>query len=53
VPDGLLDVDALTGTVLRTIPVTRDDRTAPVRLAAAGRVVLEQRGSEVVALNPA
>ena len=53
VPDGLQDVDALTGTVLRTIPVTRDDRTAPVRLAAAGRVVLEQRGSEVVALNPA
>lgn len=52
VRDGLLDVDALTGTALRTLPVRRDDPTAPVRLAAAGRMLLEQRGNEVVALRP-
>lgn len=53
VRDGLLDVDAGTGSALRTIPVGRDDPAAPVRLAAAGQVLLEQRGSEVVALHPA
>ena len=52
VPDGLLDVDPATGAALRTIPVQREDRTGPVRLAAAGQVVLEQRGPEVVALRP-
>jgi hypothetical protein len=53
VPDGLLDVDSSTGTALRTIPVPREDRTAPVRLAVSGEVLLEQRGSEIVALRPA
>ena len=53
VPDGLLDVDSNTGTALRTIPVPREDRTAPVRLATSGEVLLEQRGTEVVALRPA
>lgn len=52
VPGGLLDVVADTGTAVRTIPIQRDDPTAPVRLAAAGRVLLEQRGPEVVALRP-
>ncbi|HVH21567.1 MAG TPA: hypothetical protein VNA11_03840, partial [Pseudonocardia sp.] len=52
VPDGLLDVDSNTGTGLRTIPVPREDRTAPVRLATSGEVLLEQRGTDVVALRP-
>ena len=52
VPDGLLDVDSNTGTALRTIPVPREDRSAPVRLAASGEILLEQRGAEVVALRP-
>jgi hypothetical protein len=52
VPDGLLDVDAGTGAALRSLPVNRSDRTASVRLAAAGQILLEQRGSEVVALRP-
>ncbi|OZM83705.1 PQQ-binding-like beta-propeller repeat protein [Pseudonocardia sp. MH-G8] len=51
VPGGLLVLDAATGTVQRTIPVARPD--GPVRLAALGEVLLEQRGAEVVALHPA
>ncbi len=50
---GLADLDPARGTVLRTLPVTRTDPAAPVRLAAAGEVLLEQRGTEVVALHPA
>lgn len=53
VADGLLDIDPLHGTARRTIPVTRTDRAAPVRLAALGEILLEQRGPEVVALRPA
>jgi hypothetical protein len=33
--------------------VARDDRTAPVRLAPDGEMLLEQRGPEVVALQAA
>jgi hypothetical protein len=51
VPDGLRVLDPATGTALRTIPVDRP--TGPVRLAALGEVLLEQRAGEVVALLPA
>jgi hypothetical protein len=50
---GLADLDPARGTVLRTLPVPRTDPTAAVRLASAGDVVLEQRGTQVVALRPA
>ncbi|MFC4949455.1 hypothetical protein [Pseudonocardia sp. GCM10023141] len=49
---GLADVDPERGTVRRTIPVTRADPDAPVRIAAAGDVLVEKRGPEVVALTP-
>ncbi len=52
VPDGLVEVDPVRGTVLRFLPVQRVDRRAPVRLATQGEVLLEQRGGEVVALVP-
>ncbi|MGQ0574107.1 MAG: Rv3212 family protein [Pseudonocardia sp.] len=52
VPDGLVEVDPSTGAVRRTITVARTDRDAPVVLAALRRVLLEQRGPEVVALLP-
>lgn len=51
-PDGLLEVDAATGAGLRTVAVERANRTAPIRLAAQGEVLLEQRGAELVALRP-
>ena len=53
VRDGLADLDPARGTVLRTLPVPRADPAAEVRIAAAGEVLLEQRGTEVVALLPA
>lgn len=53
VRDGLLEVDPATGAGRRTLPVARDDPAAPVRPAAAGKVLLEQRGPELVALVPA
>lgn len=53
VPDGLTEVDATGGDQLRTIPVARSDRQGPVVLTAAGEVLLEQRGAELVALRPA
>jgi hypothetical protein len=53
VPDGLLEIDPVSGTVTRTLPLSRAEPAAPVRLAAAGAVLLEQRGSELVALRPA
>ena len=54
VPDGLAVLGRSgTGPVVRTIPVARADRTAPVRLATQGPVLAEQRGREVVALVPA
>lgn len=52
VPDGLLEVDPGSGVDLRTVAVERADRTAPVRLATQGEVLLEQRGVELVALRP-
>ncbi len=51
-PDGLAELDPTTGTVLRTLPVERADPAGPVQLDSAGEVVLEQRGSELVALRP-
>jgi hypothetical protein len=51
VPDGLRVLDPAAGTALRTIPVDRP--AGPVRLAALGEVLLEQRAGEVVALVPA
>jgi hypothetical protein len=51
VPGGLQVLDAVAGTVQRTIEVPRPD--GPVRLASLGEVLLEQRGAEVVALHPA
>ncbi|MGI5127649.1 hypothetical protein ACQEVB_12625 [Pseudonocardia sp. CA-107938] len=54
VPDGLAVLGRSgTGPVVRTIPVARADRAAPVRLATQGAVLAEQRGAEVVALVPA
>jgi hypothetical protein len=52
VRDGLVDLDPARGTTLRTLPVPRPDPTADVRIAAAGEVLLEQRGPEVVGLLP-
>ncbi len=52
VPDGVAELDPQRGTVRRTLAVSRADRTAPVRLAAAGGMLLEQRGTELVALRP-
>jgi hypothetical protein len=52
VHDGLADLDPARGTVLRTLPVPRPDPTAEVRVAAAGEVLLEQRGTEVVGMLP-
>jgi hypothetical protein len=52
VREGLDVVDPATGRTLRTIPVTRPDPSAPVMLATSGEMLLEQRGSELVALRP-
>lgn len=52
VPGGLADLDPARGTTFRTLPVQRAEPTAPVRLAAAGEILLEQRAGEVVALRP-
>jgi outer membrane protein assembly factor BamB len=53
VPDGLALIDATTGQVERTLPVTRPDPEVPVSSAVLGDVLLEQRGTELVALRPA
>ncbi|MHA6796524.1 Rv3212 family protein [Pseudonocardia bannensis] len=52
VPDGLLEVDPDRGVALRTIPLDRGGWTGPVALATQGPVLLEQRGTELVALRP-
>lgn len=52
VPAGLAELDPVRGTVLRTLPVPRDDPGAAVRPAVLGDVLLEQRGPELVALRP-
>jgi hypothetical protein len=51
VPAGLAVLDRA-GRVERVLPVARPDRTAPVASAALGDVLLEQRGTELVALRP-
>ena len=51
VPDGLAVVDGTSGTVTRTLPLPRPDRT-PVASTVLGDVLLEQRGPELVALRP-
>ncbi|HEY2205287.1 MAG TPA: hypothetical protein VGH99_12525 [Pseudonocardia sp.] len=55
VPDGLVVVNPANGAVLKRVPVHRDDRTgvaaAPLGLASVGPVLLEQRGSTLVALH--
>jgi hypothetical protein len=53
VPGGLAQVDPTGGATVRTIPVQRADPTAPVRLEATGEVLVELRGSELVAMRPA
>jgi hypothetical protein len=53
VPGGLAEVDPASGATRRTVPVDRADPLAPVRLAATGEVLVEQRGSELVAMLPA
>lgn len=52
VTSGLAVVDAGRGVALRTLPVPRRDPQAPVRITAAGEILLEQRGGELVALRP-
>jgi hypothetical protein len=51
VPGAISEVDPTSGVARRTIPVDRGS-DAPVRLAALGEVLLEQRGTELVALRP-
>ena len=52
VRDGLVDLDPERGTGSVRSVVPRPDPAAEVRIAAAGEVLLEQRGSEVVGLLP-
>ena len=52
VPDAIVEVDPARGVALRAIPVDRAE-DGPVRLAALGEVLLEQRGTQLVALRPA
>ena len=52
VRDGLLAIDATSGIGWRTIPVDREGRIHSARLAAAGQILLEQRGADVVGLRP-
>lgn len=50
-PGTLTVLDAATGERIGSTPVNRGGHTGPVRLATAGSVVLEQRGSVLVALR--
>ena len=52
VRDGVAVVDGASGRIERTLPVPRDDPGGPVTSAALGDVLVEQRGTEVVALRP-
>ena len=52
VPAGLAVVAPATGRTERTLPVARADTHAAVVPAVAGEMVLEQRGTDVVALRP-
>jgi hypothetical protein len=51
VPGGLAVLDERTGATIRTVAVHRSDDRAPIRLASAGPVLLEQRGNTLVALR--
>jgi hypothetical protein len=53
VPGGLAVVDPTRGVVRRTVPVDRGGFSGPVAMAAEGDVLVEQRGTEAVALRPA
>ena len=52
VPAGLAVVTPDTGRTVRTLPVTRADPRAAVVPAVQGDMLLEQRGSDLVALRP-
>jgi outer membrane protein assembly factor BamB len=52
VPAGLAQVDVATGRVDRVVPVARPDPRAPVSSAVLGDALLEQRGTDLVALRP-
>ena len=52
VRDGIAVMDGATGRVERTLPVSRTDPGAPVTSAVLGDVLVEQRGTEIVALRP-
>ena len=51
VPDGISVVDLSTGNSTADIPVDRGDYDGPIQMAVIGDVVVEQRGSDVVALG--
>jgi hypothetical protein len=51
VPDGEVEINPATGAVLRAVHVDRGGYHGPVALAATGPVLLEQRGTTVVALR--
>ncbi|WP_053072886.1 PQQ-binding-like beta-propeller repeat protein [Corynebacterium renale] len=48
---GLAVMNPDTGEVVRTIPVDRGEYSGPVGLATTGRMVVEKRGNELVALG--
>lgn len=51
VPDGISVVDLSTGVRVADIPVDRGDYAGPIQMSVIGDVVVEQRGSDVVALG--
>lgn len=51
VPDGIAVIDLATGTPERTIAVDREGYVGPVGTSVVGDVVLEQRGSDIIALS--
>lgn len=51
VPDGISVVDLATGVSTADIPVDRGDYDGPIQMSVIGDVVVEQRGSDVVALG--
>lgn len=51
VPNGISVVDLSTGVSTADIPVDRGDYDGPIQMSVIGDVVVEQRGSDVVALG--
>ncbi|CCQ17072.1 putative uncharacterized protein [Rhodococcus sp. AW25M09] len=51
VPDGIAVVDLATGTSITDIPVDRGDYSGPIQTSVIGDVIVEQRGTDVVALG--